>query len=316
MVNIHTAHLLVTLTPSYLATKTQRYGKNKSFNAIMREHNIKGIKARQYFTREANIPKCSIIIDVTQILQRGDVYEKDYPIIKAFIKNCLGIVYGDSDLYYNHNLVRIDYRLDRVVKDPKHRRIYLLLYHKTRQKYMRLIKSSHEVYRSSIYHKNGSLETILYDKNLEAAAKNRNPEPWEQDVLRFEVRLKNSHIFNLCKRTGEKKCLFNFFNENRYKEYLQKYLFNIYPTGDFYNFAYAEKIIEQSSKSLTIKRRLKDFFKKVSNGNLDSPMSKNYKGSISKDTWRTRIKIFNSMNVNPITIPQTYKIDFLPSLLH
>lgn len=315
MVNIHTAHLLVTLTPSHLATKTQRYGNNKSFNAIMREHNIKGIKARQYFTREANIPKCSIIIDVPQILQRGDVYEKDYPIIKTFIKNCLGIVYGDSSLYHNHNLVRIDYRLDRVVKDCIHRQVYLELHHKTRKGYMRLLKSSHEIYKTSIYHRNGSLEIILYDKNLEAKAKNRKPERWEQDVLRFEIRLKNSHIYNLCKRTGEQKCLFNFFNEARYNEYLKKYLYNIYPLGNFYNFVQAEKIIEVSSNSLTLKRGLKNFIKKVSNGHLESPMSKNYNGAISKDTWRARIKILNDMNVNPITIPQKYKIDFLPSLL-
>lgn len=312
---IHTGHLLIYLEENHVKYKQNIYGRNKTFNKIMEENKMLGIKARQYYAKENRMPRCSIIFDVTQILQTGVIIESDYYRIKSYIKCALGIVYGDEDLYNNHNLVRIDYRYDIKVHEAAKRHIYLYLYNKTRGKYRRLTKKGLESYRTSIYHECKSMETVLYSKNEECTAKNRLPEVWEKDVMRFEVRLKNSHLYHQAKKTGESKCLSNFFKRVKFEKYMQDYLMKIYPTGDFYDFNTALNLIEKSDYSPTIKIGLKTFLRNVSNGTLDTPKKTTYTKAISEDTWRERIKKFNESSVNPITIPVSKKIQHLPNLL-
>lgn len=313
---IHTAHLIIYLREYHVALKEYLHGEFRTFNKIMEENHMPGIKARQYYAKENNMPRCSIIIDITKILHTGVIVENDYYRIKTYIKRALGIVYGDEDLYDNHNLVRIDYRYDIKVPDAAKRMLYLYLYNKTRGKFRRLKKEGIENYRTSIYHQCKSIETILYSKNEECAAKNRIPETWEKDVMRFEVRLMNPHIYNQTKQNGEAKCLFNFFKQHKFEKYMQDYLLKIYPTGDFYSFNTSVTLINKIERSLTLKTRLKEFLRNVSNGTLDTPKKTIYSKAISEDTWLERLKLFNELDINPITIPVSQKTEHLPNLLN
>jgi len=309
---IHTAHLLVDLTGEHIYHKDSIHGKYMSFNQIMKGNNLAGITARQYTAH--GVSRCSIIIDVTKILNSGYIVETDYSRIKRYVKLALRIVYDDESLYDNHNLVRIDYRVDIKVPSASERELYLLLYNKTRSSFKRLRKEKNN-YKTTIYHSCKSIQTTVYDKNEHCKFQNRKPADWERDMIRFEIRLKNPHIYNRTRASGEVKCLFTFFQEEVFKEYVQRYLFKIFPIGDFYRFDLAEELISSSKYSLTIKRRLKHFLGKVSNGNLDTPLHNYYSDSINKDTYNKRLQNFKELNVNPITIPQTYKVEKLPSLL-
>ncbi|MGE8036735.1 phage/plasmid replication domain-containing protein [Lysinibacillus sp. NPDC093692] len=312
---IHTAQLLITLSDYHVAQKTHLHGK-LTFNKIMLQNNIFGIKARQYCAKDDRIPRCSIFIDATVILQTGLIVENDYYRIKAAIKRSLAIVYGDEDLYDNHNLVRIDYRYDVTVPNPLDRTLYLYLYHKTRGKYSRLKRTGRDTYKTSIYHSCKSIETVLYSKNEECEAKNREPECWEKDVLRFETRIKNSHIYYQIKKNSEKKCLYNFFKQAKFEYYMREYLLKIFPTGDFYSFNLAEKLVNKTDISKVLKDSLKDFMRTVSHGTLDTPKNTIYTKSMSEATWVKRIKLFNEKNINPITIPMSKKTSYLPNLLN
>lgn len=309
---IHTAHLSIELKGKHVYYKDNNHGKNTSFNHIMKENGLLGIKAKQY--RSHGVARCSIFIDVTKILNRGNIVEADYWSINRFVKSALNKVYGDEKLYDNHNLVRIDYRVDKKVPLASHRELYMHLYQQTKGSFKRLRKDKKE-FKTTMYHKCKSIHTIIYDKNEQCKNNNREPEEWERDAIRFEVCLKNSHIYNRVKGTGEMKSLYSFFKEDVFNEYIQQYLFRIFPTGDFYKFDLAEELISSSKYSLTIRRRLKHFLEKVSNGNLDTPLNNFYPDSIKKDAYNKRINNFKELNLNPITIPQAYKIDKLPSLL-
>lgn len=309
---IHTAHLLIDLKEQHIYHKYNNHGKNISFNQVMIVNGIVGITGRQYTTHGAS--RCSIIIDVTKILNRGNIVEADYWRIKHFVKSALNKVYGDEKLYDNHNLVRIDYRVDKKIPLASHRELYMHLYQQTKGSFKRLRKDKKK-FKTTMYHKCKSIHTIIYDKNEQCKNNNREPEEWERDVIRFEVCLKNSHIYNRVKGTGEMKSLYSFFKKDVFNEYIQQYLFNIFPTGDFYKFDLAEEMISSSNYSLTIRRRLKHFLDKVSHGNLDTPLNNFYPDSIKKDAYNKRLQNFRDLNINPITIPQTYKIDNLPSLL-
>lgn len=309
---IHTAHLLIVLKKEHIYHKDNNHGKYPSFNQIMKGSSLVGISGRQYTAH--GVSRLSIIIDVTKILNRGYIVEVDYCRIERFVKLALRIVYGDENLYDSHNLVRIDYRIDKKVPLASERELYLLLYNKTRGSFNRLRKQRNN-YKTTIYHSCKSIQTTVYDKNEHCKYQNREPMEWERDMIRFEIRLKNPHIYNRLKGTGEVKCLYTFFKEAVFKEYVQKYLQKIFPTGDFYCFDLAEELISSSKYTLTIRRRLKHFLAKVSNGNLDTPKNKNYSDWINKDAFNKRLQNFKDLDVNPITIPQSYKIKKLPSLV-
>lgn len=309
---IHTAHLLIELKEEHIHHKDHIHGINTSFNQIMKENSLAGIKAKQY--RSHGVSRCSIFIDVTKILNRGNIVETDYWQIERFVKLALSMVYGDEKLYDNHNLVRIDYRIDKKVPLASERALYLHLYKKTKGSFKRLRKQKEE-YGTSMYHACKSIHTIIYDKNEQCKSQNREPEEWERDIIRFEVCLKNPHIYNKLKGTGEMKSLYSFFKKEVFNEYIQQYLFRIFPTGDFYSFDLAIDLISSSKYTLTIRRRLKDFLEKVSNGNLDTPLNNFYSDSIKTGAYNKRLQNFKELNVNPITIPQAYKIEVLPSLL-
>jgi len=309
---IHTAHLSIDLKEEHIYHKDNNHGKNMSFNQIMNGNNLVGITARQYTAHGAS--RCSIIIDVTKILNRGYIVETDYWTIERFVKLALKMVYSDESLYDNHNLIRIDYRIDRKVPLATERELYLLLYNKTKSSFKRLKKQRNN-YKTTIYHSCKSIQTTVYDKNEHCKYLNREPMEWERDMIRFEIRLKNPHIYNKVKGTGEVKCLYSFFKAEVFEEYVQKYLMRIFPTGDFYSFDLALDLISSSKYTLTIRRRLKRFLEKVSNGNLDTPLNNFYSDSIKGDAYNKRLHNFRELNINPITIPQAYKIEKLPSLL-
>ena len=130
---LHTGHLLIYLTKFHIAFKETQHGKYRTFNKITLENGMVGIKARQYYAKEDSMPRCSIIFDAPKILNTGLIVEDDYYRIKSHIKRALGLVYGDENLFYNHNLVRIDYRYDIKVTDASTRSLYLYLYNKTRK---------------------------------------------------------------------------------------------------------------------------------------------------------------------------------------
>lgn len=310
---IHTAHILFGLTKEHTAYKGDTHGAHKSFNQIVKDNRLVGISARQYSTH--GIARCSVIIDVTRILNTGFIIESDYWRIERYVKMALRIVYGDDTLYESHNLVRIDYRIDKKVQMESERKLYLILFNKTKSSYKRLKKQGSSKFKTSIYHSCKSIETVVYDKNEHCKYQNREPMAWERDMIRFEIRLKNPHIYNQLKGTGEVKCLYSFFKDAVFKAYVQNYLLKIFPTGDFYSFELAEALISSSNHSITIRKRLKHFLAKVSNGNLDTPLIKYFSGWINQDTYNKRLQVFNELEVNPITIPQVYKIEKLPSLL-
>lgn len=214
---IHTTQLLIPIQPKHIQTRKFRYGnpvdENNAINEIIYFSKIEGVTGKEYFSDTQNKWICSLIVDIPKILNRGDVHENDYIIIKQFLEDLLGGIYGDSTLFDEHNLIRLDYRIDVEVPNLNLHYLYLKLYGKTREKYNRLVKNPHEDFETSIYHSCNSIETILYSKTLEAISKNRKLNYWEVNMMRFEVRLKNSHLYYHCRKNHLEKKLITFLKK-------------------------------------------------------------------------------------------------------
>lgn len=99
---------------------------------------MKGISSVEY-SNNFNA-SCKMVIDVPLILNKGNVEESDYEQVERYIKGALSIVYGDEQLFEQHNLSRVDYRFDNEVSDENIRNIYFELFRKLKKKKAHLEK--------------------------------------------------------------------------------------------------------------------------------------------------------------------------------
>lgn len=163
---------------------------------------------------------------------------------------------------------------------------------------------------TSQYHQCKSLHIIIYDKEQERRDKNEPIEIWESGVVRFEVCLKKDHLKYKEYKKDEQRSLKNYFKKEKYTEYMNKYILNVCPTGDFYSYATLEARIAALDLSTRKKLEMKKFVKFVSRGNLDTAL-----GEFSPEKYKKYLKLFNEYAINPITIPPKYKLDYLESLV-
>lgn len=301
---IHTAELSIKLDKEHLRFRENHYGKESIIQILYRSM-MKGISIVEFSNKP--IAFCKLVIDIPLILNRGNVEENDYEQIESYIRRALSIVYGDVLLFEQHNLSRIDYRFDIEIPNENIRKIYFELFRKLKKKRAHLEK---KIYFTSQYHQCKSLHIIFYDKEQERRDKNENVEMWERGVMRFEVCVEKNHLKYKKYKKGEPRFLKDYFNKEKYAHYMNNYILNICPIGDFYSYAKLEAMIVAMDLSIREKLEMKKFAKYVSKGSLDTP-AKYY----SSSTYRKYLKLFNEQGINPITIPHKYKLDYLESLV-
>jgi len=295
---IHTAELSIVLDKEHLQFRENHYGKEQ-INQILHRYMIKGISIVEFSNKP--IAYCKLVIDIPLILNRGNVEENDYEQVERYIKGALSIVYGDKQLFDQHNLSRIDYRFDIEVSNENIREIYFELFRKLKKKTAHLKKKN---YLTSQYHQCKSLHIIFYDKEQERRDKNESVEMWERGVMRFEVCVERNHLKYKKYKKGEPRSLKDYFKKEKYADYMNSYLLNICPTGDFYSYPKLEAIIA------ALDLKMKEFVKCVSRGSLDTAAEK-----YSAKTYQKYLKLFNEHGINPITLPPRYKLDHLESLV-
>lgn len=301
---IHTAELSIVLDKEHLQFRENHYGKEQ-INQILHRYMIKGISIVEFSNKP--IAYCKLVIDIPLILNRGNVEENDYEQVERYIKGALSIVYGDKQLFDQHNLSRIDYRFDIEVSNENIRKIYFELFRKLKKKTAHLKKKN---YLTSQYHQCKSLHIIFYDKEQERRDKNESVEMWERGVMRFEVCVERNHLKYKKYKKGEPRSLKDYFKKEKYADYMNSYLLNICPTGDFYSYPKLEAIIAALDLSTREKLKMKEFVKCVSRGSLDTAAEK-----YSAKTYQKYLKLFNEHGINPITLPPKYKLDHLESLV-
>lgn len=253
-------------------------------------------------------------LDLTKILDKGSITEGDYARVVEEIQNFLKSQLDDASYYETHVLTRIDYKYDVKLSDKNEKELLLHLFEKYTQRYRHKMKIKWGIdehgdpfkYDTSQYHKNKSVELIMYDKEEERKANNEPVLVYEKDVFRYELRLKNDHL-NSRKRNGDKgkgieKTLENYFKYDVWYECMTKHIYPIVRKGDYYKIFEAEKIIESSSYSRLKKKKLRAFLVTISQGNIDTP-----KKSMSTPTYRNYLKSVESLGINPILIPKNRK---------
>jgi hypothetical protein len=261
----------------------------------------------------------SMAIDAIKLLKKHDIGEQDYPSLERKIKMILLHVLGDSSYFSDHVLQRIDYRYDVVVDDEDTRQLLLDLYkkhtrsHKFQKKYLGKVNKDgvYEQYKTTVYHSSKSTEAVVYSKEEERRAKGQVIEEYEKNVLRYEVRLKEGHLYYMERKDDISKRprkLNVYMKDELYRHYFRMYMSHIYHPCNFYKLDEARKIIKRSTLTDMNKEKLIDFLKTVSSYDLDTPLKR-----MTKETRKRRLQMLKDLGINPVTIPKNY--DNAPSLL-
>jgi hypothetical protein len=251
-------------------------------------------------------------VDVIKMLKRGEINEEDYRLIESNIRDFLIVLFGSSEYFDLHILTRIDYRKDVKLLDRKERKLLFHLFEKYAKKYrykekLKWGKDENGTpfkYETSQYHKNKSIELIVYSKEDERLEKGKKIQEYDKNIIRYELRLKNKHL-NSMKREdkgcGRPKRLETYFSAQLWKEYMGKHVLPIVHKGDYYKITVAEKMIEDSHFSRRKKESLRSFLVTISKGSIDTP-----KKHMSKPTYRKYLRDLESIGVNPILIPKNH----------
>ena len=152
----------------------------------------------------------NIHVDVTEILDRGDVNEEDYYIVQQEIDRVIEYMVGYR---LELTLLRIEYRIDICIECISERYILIHLYKKMIHKFGFKERKDIEKYKTSIMYDSGSIRLMIYDKDTERIAKEELPKDYEKNMLRFEVKVLNNHLNYNKNKYNINKTLKNYFRE-------------------------------------------------------------------------------------------------------
>ena len=300
---IHTVLLYANLSFEEKKIIEKRF--KKSIEEVMKEINSNREAIRFSGKNREFHYQINIFADVTKILNRGNVYEKDYDEVKKRIDNEVEYLVGYSlDLI----LMRVDYRFDKYISSKGERLILIHLYKKMINKHGFKLKKSKNKYKTSVRYDSKSMQIIIYDKEEERKDKNKKCEDYEKCVLRFEVKLLNKHLnYNKRKYNIEKDLKF-YFSESLQRKYMLSNIQKIVYKGDYYNIRGADKIINKSNMKERDKKFIREFLIDVSENGITGAKEISIESDKQKYTpykFKKAVSILEELNINPILIPKS-----------
>lgn len=164
----------------------------------------------------------------------------------------------------------------------------------------------------SFYLNNKSTTINFYDKENEMLKKNFNTDG-AKSLLRLEVQCKKSKTNNI-KYKNEFKTSYvkNYLKKDLSKEYINYYYNKTIGSGAYYKLSKAIQIIKESSYTDIIKKRLIEVLQEV---NLHRSIWRaRERSKYSKNSFNKYLKMIRILNINPVTIPNKWKIDYLESI--
>lgn len=262
---------------------------------------------RVVYRNTYNIGRLHIFVDFIELLGKPDIVESDIDDIIYKLENTVEGIIGNNK--FELVLSRLDYRYDVVIKDKNERAMIIKLLKKAQSKcnYMKSINK----YTDTIRYYSKSRSDNMYDKEIERLAKGKEIKPYEIDVLRFEAQIKNEHIKYKKRKSNLERCMESYFTYDMYKLYMEKMIIGVVGTGDFYSLREAEKIINQAKIKENYKKELRDFLVYTSSKRGLSKTRKKY----SRHKFEKFISILEELGVNPIIIPEKWKVKFIENPL-
>lgn len=182
----------------------------------------------------------------------------------------------------------------------EHKKSYKYLYNKTVDKFG--FKKKFNKYDTTIYFNSKSIQSKIYDKEIERKDNVEIIKDYEKDVLRFEVAIRNQHL-NYNKRVYKMDKSINTYLKNSLcKTYMKNNLEVFLYKGDYHTIYKAKKIIIGSNIKESYKEEVIEFIKYISNNGVTKAQEQ-----YSKYMCKKYLNILSQLNINPILIPKNLK---------
>ncbi|MFI3210966.1 MAG: phage/plasmid replication protein [Peptostreptococcaceae bacterium] len=279
---VHTAQFYLVIDKSEIDIIRRKVG-NINKNEI-------GLSISDFYHKCNN--KLFFTVDFIKLLGKPNITENDIEEIEDKLKDTFRYYLSKTKLEFI--MIRLEYRLD-IKLDKDIREILLYLYSKCKDKSH--CKEKKSDYETTVYFNSKSITSKIYDKAFERSCKGEEIEEFEEDVLRFEVTLKNKHL-NYKKRNYKNKRIEEYLQEDLFKYYLKRHLEVHLFCGDYYTIDEAIKIlIKYKVKNIS---DINEFLIYTSRFGITKAYNKygNYKYNLYK-------KILDKNNINLITIPKS-----------
>ena len=299
---LHTAHFYVDLTSEELQFLESNLGISYDYLGSKADKYANGFTS--WVTKGYGL-RLHFVIDFIKLLNKETINESDYSRVEKKIQGYFLFLFQDMSFSERVVMIRMDYRLD-VKLTKEQRRLVMFLYKKTAEKYRH--QKKYDQHQTTVYFNSKSVQGTCYDKEEEVIAKGRKIQPFEKDVLRFEVRLQNRHLKHMKYKKGKAKWLQEYFQQALFEKYMQQYLGKLVHKGDYYKINKAKNIIKESHFKVNEKQQLIVFLSYVSRNGIEKA-----KKRYSRYLFKKSILQLEILNINPILIPKNRR-DF-PSFL-
>ncbi len=259
----------------------------------------------------------SIILNPIKLINKSGVEvvkEDDLELVfKGFEKVKNKIFKGLPSLEY-WNINRIDYAVNIYTEHVKE---YIKLFQRSdkpsgfKELYCKKSHRSKQL-DGSFYLYNKSVAINFYDKEAELMTKNFNIYG-ARNILRLEVQCNKSKINNIrYKKEFDINYVKNYLNMYLSKECIKSYYYKTIGLGDYYKLSKAINMINDSGYTNIIKGKLIQVLKEV---NLHrSIYSAREKSNYSKKSFNKYLKMIRDLDINPVTIPNNWKINMLENI--
>lgn len=298
---IHTIHLYCRLSNEEVSYIVNKF--NKDIRFISDDMNELFPACTTAINRRHGEWAVYIVADIIKLLRNPIINQSDYKEVEAYLNsymNKIGLTYDDL------TLIRIDYRMDVLIKDKNEREALFRIYRKAIDKYG--FRRKYSKYDTTIYFNTKSTQVAIYDKEEERDRKYVNPESYEENMLRFEFRVQNRHLNYKKRKRNIEKSLKNYFSEEFYIEYMNNCIPILYQ-GDYYKIFKADTIISNSSLSEADKKNIRRFLIDISQHGITGVkemLDEKGKPVYSKYKFSKLKVMLEDLNINPILIPKNF----------
>lgn len=282
-----------------LKPKVYQFTKNTQVNKYTEniiDFEYKTVKFNYYFKA------CSLLIHTNahRILNKTSVDLQDKKEYINKLNNILDAVIKNLKKY-KVELMRIDYCVDLKLDEKINDYIGILNNNVHTFKYMKM----KTIYDTSIHlnTKYGKQNINIYNRYEKTKDIN------DLGILRLEIQNKKRLVKVELKRYGLTRELDNYWDINSMEDYFFNIVEGYCYTGYHYKRKIANKIIDNSSYTKSMKEKLKQFLLEVENCGLEGVRNKYNHCKIS-----TRIQKLALLNINPIPLPDTSKYEKLEGL--
>lgn len=254
-----------------------------------------------------------IKINCHDVLHTVNTTQKDIDYLTNIITNWLnkyGIILDEF------NVSRVDYDYNIICRAPQ---IVLNILRQTPERAMQMDRTLYfsigdnedaDAQVQTVYYACQSRHAQVYDKEAERDAKHRQPKEWEVGVLRQEVQCHHAHIKHMKRYYGLLPSWDNWITLQMQEMYLRN-TEAMFPHEDFYSMPVAKNVVNASPYGSAKKRKLCEDLELVASDGLLA-MKKRYK---SLNTYKDHMRCFKELQINPMTIPPKYGIDYLENPL-